>query len=180
MSTPHNSQFERPRKRVRKGTHSCIACKRRKVRCIFSYSQTTCLSCLTRGVECVSQRFARDFGENGLEIQKLTSRSPSDDRNSSNESLNEPNAAVEPVADRVVRLEKLVESLIDTSKNGQRKTKLQSLVAERNIVKDDKHPDDDLAYADDNLDMMGTKNSLMSLIKDRLVSLKRQTWNHKY
>ncbi|KAL3441657.1 hypothetical protein BJX65DRAFT_313563 [Aspergillus insuetus] len=45
----------RPRK-VRKGTHSCRECRRRKVRCTFASSKDPiCITCHRRGTECVSQ-----------------------------------------------------------------------------------------------------------------------------
>ncbi|KAK4142457.1 uncharacterized protein C8A04DRAFT_13184, partial [Dichotomopilus funicola] len=52
------SDSERPRKRVRKGTRSCWECKRRKVRCGFaSASDTICSPCRRRKTGCVSQEF---------------------------------------------------------------------------------------------------------------------------
>ncbi|KAI9829648.1 MAG: hypothetical protein M1826_005538 [Phylliscum demangeonii] len=46
----------RPRKRMRKGTHSCLECKRRKVRCTFLPGDSTfCIECTQRGSLCVSQ-----------------------------------------------------------------------------------------------------------------------------
>jgi hypothetical protein len=42
--------------KVRKGTHSCRECKRRKVRCIFaSPSDAVCTMCKRRGSRCTSQ-----------------------------------------------------------------------------------------------------------------------------
>jgi hypothetical protein len=49
----------RKRKRnLRKGTHSCWACKRRKEKCTFSDNSDVCTGCLRRSTRCVSQRFA--------------------------------------------------------------------------------------------------------------------------
>ncbi|KAL3473406.1 hypothetical protein BJX99DRAFT_233690 [Aspergillus californicus] len=43
-------------RKVRKGTHSCRDCRRRKVRCIFkSPADSTCIVCRRRGTKCVSQ-----------------------------------------------------------------------------------------------------------------------------
>ncbi|KAL4750021.1 hypothetical protein BDW72DRAFT_204247 [Aspergillus terricola var. indicus] len=43
-------------RKVRKGTHSCRECRRRKVKCIFaSTSDSTCVVCRRRGTRCVSQ-----------------------------------------------------------------------------------------------------------------------------
>jgi hypothetical protein len=50
---PNNSG---PRKGMRKGTHSCFECRKRKVRCIFAKDSTVCESCVTRGKRCTEQR----------------------------------------------------------------------------------------------------------------------------
>ncbi|CBF80599.1 predicted protein [Aspergillus nidulans FGSC A4] len=43
-------------RKVRKGTHSCQECRRRKVKCIFaSTNDSTCIVCRRRGTRCVSQ-----------------------------------------------------------------------------------------------------------------------------
>ncbi|GKZ35856.1 hypothetical protein AbraIFM66950_006655 [Aspergillus brasiliensis] len=43
-------------KKVRKGTHSCRECRRRKVRCTFASARdTSCITCHRRGTRCVSQ-----------------------------------------------------------------------------------------------------------------------------
>lgn len=42
--------------KVRKGTHSCRECRRRKVKCIFlSSSDVQCAMCTRRGSKCTSQ-----------------------------------------------------------------------------------------------------------------------------
>jgi hypothetical protein len=44
------------RRKMRKGTHSCTECRRRKVKCVFSTpDSTTCVVCLRRGTHCFSQ-----------------------------------------------------------------------------------------------------------------------------
>lgn len=48
---------EAKRRRLRKGTHSCWECKRRKMKCIFDPLATTCNGCLRRGSRCISQEF---------------------------------------------------------------------------------------------------------------------------
>lgn len=49
------------RRKLRKGTHSCWECKRRKMRCIFIPPDvTTCSGCRRRGSQCVSQDFPED------------------------------------------------------------------------------------------------------------------------
>jgi Fungal Zn(2)-Cys(6) binuclear cluster domain len=71
MSTSTSSQRAAPshdayalseakRRKVRKGTHSCWECKRRKMKCIFdplTNATTTCNGCRRRGSQCVSQEF---------------------------------------------------------------------------------------------------------------------------
>lgn len=42
-------------RKLRKGTLSCWACKRRKVRCVFAPSQTVCNNCRSRHGQCVLQ-----------------------------------------------------------------------------------------------------------------------------
>ena len=65
------AQSEAKRRRLRKGTHSCWECKRRKMRCIFdpvvdanSITNTIispcCNGCRRRGTQCVSQEFPED------------------------------------------------------------------------------------------------------------------------
>lgn len=50
------------RRKLRKGTHSCWECKRRKMRCIFVPPETaTCNACRRRGSKCVSQDLPEDI-----------------------------------------------------------------------------------------------------------------------
>lgn len=52
------------RRRLRKGTHSCWACKRRKVRCTFaSLRDATCIICRRRGTKCISQELPEDLAQ---------------------------------------------------------------------------------------------------------------------
>ncbi|VUC23550.1 unnamed protein product [Clonostachys rosea] len=52
------------RRKVRKGTHSCWECRRRKVKCIFESPQDViCITCHRRGAKCASQR---DFDDVNL------------------------------------------------------------------------------------------------------------------
>lgn len=56
MSPPHAK-----RQKLRKGTHSCWACKRRKMKCVFDpFDNTICKPCQIRGSKCVSQEFPED------------------------------------------------------------------------------------------------------------------------
>ncbi|KFY33457.1 hypothetical protein V494_07610 [Pseudogymnoascus sp. VKM F-4513 (FW-928)] len=59
-----NLDPEAKRRRLRKGTHSCWACKRRKVRCTFASSaDTMCIICRRRGTKCISQELPEDLGQ---------------------------------------------------------------------------------------------------------------------
>lgn len=55
------AQSEAKRRKLRKGTHSCWECKRRKMKCIFddplTNATTICNGCRRRGSQCVSQKF---------------------------------------------------------------------------------------------------------------------------
>ncbi|KAI1389820.1 uncharacterized protein F4822DRAFT_215183 [Hypoxylon trugodes] len=49
------------RRKIRKGTHSCWECRRRKTRCQFvSEATAVCIGCEARGTACVSQEFTDD------------------------------------------------------------------------------------------------------------------------
>ncbi|KAH3905214.1 hypothetical protein HBH56_221750 [Parastagonospora nodorum] len=56
------------RRKIRKGTHSCWACKRRKMKCIFdSNDDLVCQGCRHKKSACVSQ----EFPENGSGLQEV-------------------------------------------------------------------------------------------------------------
>jgi hypothetical protein len=77
-------QSEAKRRRLRKGTHSCWACKRRKVRCIFaSETDPICITCRRRGIKCISQQFPEDLSQ------------------------------IEDSSDRIVRVEALLNQLVN-------------------------------------------------------------------
>ncbi|KAK8165738.1 hypothetical protein BC567DRAFT_199897 [Phyllosticta citribraziliensis] len=81
------------RKRMRKGTHSCFECRRRKIRCIYSDDHPgQCTECFARGSRCVDQEHAE-------------SEAVVDNRKN--------------LRERVAKLEALVEALLDdkTSKH---------------------------------------------------------------
>ncbi|KAL0254684.1 hypothetical protein SLS55_009206 [Diplodia seriata] len=75
------------RKRMRKGTHSCFECRRRKIRCISSDEHPgECTECFARGSRCIDQENA------------------------------DPDAIVDNrknLRERVAKLEALIESLLD-------------------------------------------------------------------
>ncbi|KAL1888062.1 hypothetical protein Sste5346_009799 [Sporothrix stenoceras] len=59
MSLTPAQVMEARRRKVRKGTHSCWECRRRKIRCQFSSpDDTVCIGCRARGSACRSQEFA--------------------------------------------------------------------------------------------------------------------------
>lgn len=49
------------RRKVRKGTHNCWECKRRKVRCIFTAEHAVCNNCRRRGTACISQELPDSY-----------------------------------------------------------------------------------------------------------------------
>jgi hypothetical protein len=64
MSVPHvapshDTYGQAKRRKVRKGTHSCWECKRRKMKCRFDprIASTSCNGCRRRGSPCISQEF---------------------------------------------------------------------------------------------------------------------------
>ncbi|KAL2820185.1 hypothetical protein BDW59DRAFT_151021 [Aspergillus cavernicola] len=68
MSVPHvapshDAYGQAKRRKVRKGTHSCWECKRRKMKCRFDprIVSASCNGCRRRGSPCISQEFPEDF-----------------------------------------------------------------------------------------------------------------------
>lgn len=60
-SHPSECQLDVRLRKCRKGTQSCWACKKRKIRCIFGSSKDTiCESCKRRNVLCISQEYPDD------------------------------------------------------------------------------------------------------------------------
>ncbi|KAF2090644.1 hypothetical protein K490DRAFT_15370, partial [Saccharata proteae CBS 121410] len=48
------------KKKMRKGTHSCFECRRRKIRCIYTpENQSECTECFARGSKCIDQETAK-------------------------------------------------------------------------------------------------------------------------
>ncbi|KAI1446182.1 hypothetical protein F5Y02DRAFT_425851 [Annulohypoxylon stygium] len=66
---------EAKRRKIRKGTHSCWECRRRKTRCQYSSATASiCIGCEARGTTCVSQEFPDEqppSAERGL-TQRMT------------------------------------------------------------------------------------------------------------
>ncbi|KAL9129510.1 MAG: hypothetical protein Q9175_007279 [Cornicularia normoerica] len=75
----NHAQSEAKRRRLRKGTHSCWECKRRKIRCILDprTDATTCKGCRRRGSQCVSQEFPEELS---LAMDKTHKRGDGDIR----------------------------------------------------------------------------------------------------
>ncbi|KAL5373900.1 hypothetical protein DPSP01_012363 [Paraphaeosphaeria sporulosa] len=74
------------KRKLRKGTHSCWECKRRKAKCVFSNEHDTmCVGCLRRGTRCVDQ----------------------------NESIVEPESRDGATNRRLLRIEAMLETLLE-------------------------------------------------------------------
>ncbi|KAK4066312.1 transcriptional regulator family: Fungal Specific TF [Trichoderma aggressivum f. europaeum] len=83
-----NGGSQPKRRKVRKGTRSCWECRRRKMKCVFgSPANTACISCKRRGAKCVDQQFP--------------------------EQISTPLDRSLQMGDRVVRVEALVEQLLN-------------------------------------------------------------------
>lgn len=54
------------RRRMRKGTKSCLPCRSRKIRCTYPTNSRTCHSCTTHGRECAEQTY-QDVKNGGLD-----------------------------------------------------------------------------------------------------------------
>ncbi|CAK7563009.1 MAG: hypothetical protein SEPTF4163_000866 [Sporothrix epigloea] len=86
--------YEARRRKVRKGTHSCWECRRRKIRCQFaSPDDIICIGCQSRGSPCRSQEFA-DETPSPLQL------------------LQQQQAPEKKVAQRLERLESMMEQLM--------------------------------------------------------------------
>ena len=57
------------RRKLRKGTHSCVACRQRKLKCIWEAQNSKCDRCARYGTECVSQ-FDLEAGNNYISPPK--------------------------------------------------------------------------------------------------------------
>jgi hypothetical protein len=84
---------ERKRRKLRKGTNSCWACKKRKVKCIFSLpSDNVCNACQQRGSACITQEFpemsidagSRQMGDRIVRVEALLNQLVGDSTSNSN------------------------------------------------------------------------------------------------
>ncbi|KAH6898037.1 hypothetical protein B0T10DRAFT_543083 [Thelonectria olida] len=79
------------RRKMRKGTHSCIECRRRKIRCKFQTGNTSqCLPCTARGSPCVDQRDVLVNRQNQDNLRERVSRIESILQNQPKLDLQEP------------------------------------------------------------------------------------------
>jgi hypothetical protein len=85
-SLPADIQSDPTRRKCRKGTQSCWACKKRKVRCIFASTDAICDRCKIKNIACISQDFPDEPGS-------VNSNSP----------LHERLGRVEALIDRLAR-----------------------------------------------------------------------------
>lgn len=93
-----------PRKKMRKGTKSCIECRRRKIKCTFEPGRTSiCNECHARGSTCIDQEHG-DVPSFNTHTSNTTSK---DDQNTA-------------LKERVTYLEDLVKQVLDRlpDKNG--------------------------------------------------------------
>lgn len=75
MSFHHLSARERStRRRMRKGTHSCVECRRRKVRCIMAADAQACEGCVMRDLRCTDQEHGISKAEVVRKRSKLQER----------------------------------------------------------------------------------------------------------
>jgi hypothetical protein len=91
-------ESETKRRKLRKGTSSCWACKKRKVRCTFdSSSDATCINCRRRGTTCLGQEVpeqeaAQDqvqIGDRIVRVEELLSQLVKDSRQNGHVSSSE-------------------------------------------------------------------------------------------
>lgn len=96
------SESDIKRRKLRKGTHSCWECKRRKLRCLYDQKSTAiCIGCRRRGTKCVSQVFP--------------------------EEVSAPVEKAQRMQERVVRVETQLEQLIQKVGNGNDERPISSL-----------------------------------------------------
>nr|L7X8G0.1 RecName: Full=Dehydrocurvularin biosynthesis regulator [Aspergillus terreus]AGC95322.1 CurR [Aspergillus terreus] len=74
VAPSHDAYGQAKRRKVRKGTHSCWECKRRKMKCRFDPRiASACNGCRRRGSPCISQEFPEDLEEAVMNIGTTSS-----------------------------------------------------------------------------------------------------------
>ena len=113
-----------PRKKMRKGTKSCIECRRRKIKCTFEQNRTSiCNECFARGSTCIDQ-------EHGDVSNLVTPPNTSTSKDETNSALKE----------RVSYLEDLVKQVLNRLPEKGTGSPGQSPAAvENTIVQSDTH-----------------------------------------
>jgi len=82
---------------MRKGTRSCIECRRRKIKCTFEPGRTSiCNECFARGSTCIDQ----EHGDTATFAHRSSTSQDKDDQNA-------------VLKDRVTYLEDLVKQVLD-------------------------------------------------------------------
>ncbi|KAB5571769.1 hypothetical protein GE09DRAFT_1096793 [Coniochaeta sp. 2T2.1] len=120
-------EAEARRRKVRKGTHSCWECRRRKIKCQYdSTSDTICLPCQARGSQCQSQEY----------VDESKTIPPPDRR----------------LAQRLGRLEEMMEKLMDHIKPQSSTTGGSSLSRTPSTSPSPSAHEDDVELAVDVLD----------------------------
>ncbi|CCT73119.1 uncharacterized protein FFUJ_12670 [Fusarium fujikuroi IMI 58289] len=69
------SQSVTARRKMRKGTHSCSECRRRKIKCKFHPGTASpCIPCAARGSRCLDQRNATPVNESNINTESVSLR----------------------------------------------------------------------------------------------------------
>ncbi|KAG2412311.1 hypothetical protein HFD88_009868 [Aspergillus terreus] len=83
VAPSYDAYWQAKRRKVRKGTHSCWECKRRKMKCIFDprIASASCIGCRRRGSPCISQEFPEDLADVPMRVEtSISDGTPSDGR----------------------------------------------------------------------------------------------------
>ncbi|KAI5927033.1 hypothetical protein F4810DRAFT_427324 [Camillea tinctor] len=102
---------ESKKRKVRKGTHSCWECRRRKIKCNFPDDATICEGCEARGTSCVSQEFTDE-------------QPPMPDRR---------------LAQRLERVENLLQKLVERATPDARTPREKSLASNSSVSEEGEH-----------------------------------------
>ncbi|EFX06422.1 c6 zinc finger domain containing protein [Grosmannia clavigera kw1407] len=129
------------RRRLRKGTFSCVECKRRKVRCHFGAGedvdvessgsgQDTCVSCRRHGVQCVGQELeSRSRSRSPLSLPANTDRGSGPEQRQYSR-----------LGERISEVEALVEELMRQRMEGRERGEERSMGERREMGEEGFHP----------------------------------------